>query len=75
MLGLSKEKIERMREKYVGKKVQVEINDIYQYFFGTGIVESVDDMGIIRGHWVDDEGNTCGLGVCLDEDYITILED
>lgn len=69
-----REEIKRMREKYVGKKVQVEINDPWRYFKGTGVVDHVDDMGTIWGTWTNKYGETCCLGVAYGEDTARIIE-
>lgn len=74
MFGLTKEEIKRMREKFIGKKVQVVINDPWRYFEGTGIVERVDDMGTIWGTWTNKNGERCSLGVAYGEDTARIIE-
>ena len=59
--------IEELRQRYVGKKVHVIINDPYRCIDAWGTVEHVDDMGQLHGTWG-------GLGAIPGEDYIS-LED
>lgn len=63
----SKEERERVRAKYLGKKVHVIINDPYRYIDADGIVERVDDAGQLHGTWG-------GLAAIPGEDSIRIIE-
>ena len=73
MFGLSREEVAEMRKQYVGKKVEVTINDFYRYFHGTGIVDHVDDAGNIHGVWYNEKGESCSLSVIPGEDSIHII--
>ena len=74
MFGMSREEVEELRTKYVGKTVEVTINDPYRWFHGTGKVDHVDDAGNIHGLWIDADGESCSLSVIIGEDSIKIIE-
>ena len=67
MFGVDKEERERLKERYLGKKVKVVINDPYRYINEVGIVELVDDAGQLHGTWG-------GLAAIPGKDSIQIIE-
>lgn len=67
MFGVNSEDVAKIKEKYLGKKVRIKINDPFNYTEGVGIVERVDDIGQLHGTWG-------GLSVIIGEDYVEILE-
>lgn len=68
MFGISKEEVEQLRAKYVGKKVRVIIDDPYKYVDKVGIVQHVDDAGQLHGDWG-------GLAAIPGVDSIRIIEN
>ena len=59
--------LKELREKYIGKKVRVNILDDWNPILNkTGIVEYVDDMGQLHGTWG-------GLAVIPDIDDIELV--
>ncbi len=62
-----KDNVKELKQRYVGKKVHVIINDPYRYVDAWGIVEHVDDAGQLHGTWG-------GLAAIPGVDYIS-LED
>lgn len=62
----NREEVLEIKEKYTGKRVYIEINDIYNPTYGEGVVNYVDDAGQLHGTWG-------GLAAIPGEDAITIL--
>ena len=63
----SQGEIQDLKDRYLGKKVQVEILDPYHPIINTGIVERVDGIGQLHGTWG-------GLAAIPGEDIIKILD-
>jgi len=64
---MSKE-LQELKDRYLGKKVYVEIDDQYSPTYGTGYVESVDDAGQLHGTWG-------GLAAIPGVDYIRVIKE
>jgi hypothetical protein len=63
----NREEVLKIKEKYTGKRVYVEINDMYNPTYGEGVVNYVDDAGQLHGTWGS-------LAAMPGEDVITILD-
>ena len=63
----SQREIQYLKDRYLGKKVEVEILDLYHPIINTGIVERVDGIGQLHGTWG-------GLAAIPGEDIIKILD-
>ena len=63
----SEREIQYLKDRYLGKKVQVEILDPYHPIINTGTVERVDGIGQLHGTWG-------GLAAITGEDIIKILD-
>lgn len=63
----SQREIQDLKDRYLGKKVEVEILDPYHPIINTGIVERVDAIGQLHGTWG-------GLAAIPGEDIIRILD-
>ena len=63
-----RKEIQELKDKYLGRKVYVEIEDLYSPTYNSGYVESVDDAGQLHGTWG-------GLAAIPGVDYIKIIEE
>ena len=63
----SQREIQDLKDRYLGKKVKVEILDPYHPIINTGTVELVDGIGQLHGTWG-------GLAAIPGEDIIRILD-
>ena len=63
----SEREIQHLKDRYLGKKVKVEILDPYHPIINTGTVELVDGIGQLHGTWG-------GLAAIPGEDIIQILD-
>ena len=62
----NREEVLKIKEKYTGNRVYVEMNDRQNPTYGEGIVNHVDDAGQLHGTWGS-------LAAIPGEDSITIL--
>lgn len=63
----SEREIQCLKDRYLGKKVRVEILDPYHPIINTGTVQFVDSIGQLHGTWG-------GLAAIPGEDTIKILD-
>ena len=64
--GISEEELKEIRDTYLGKEVEVEINDSWHPICAKGIVKHIDDIGQLHGTWGS-------LAVITGVDKITII--
>lgn len=48
---MTRNEVEELRNKYVGKQVEVHIDDPYHPINTVGTILEVDDMGQLHGTW------------------------
>ena len=49
--GISEEELKEIKDMYLGKEVEVEINDPWHPIYSKGVVKHVDDIGQLHGTW------------------------
>ncbi|MBO7732354.1 MAG: DUF4314 domain-containing protein [Methanobrevibacter sp.] len=68
------EYVKKLKEKYLGKAIEIlDMDGEPEYTGRTGVVSSVDDMGQLHGRWVGADGRSGSLAVNPECDSIKII--